>query len=67
MKIISFVFVLVLFGCKEKVYEKPWVVYDKGPIIGCADYCFYLYHSSNNHKQSFSDRCDKYSVGDTIR
>lgn len=67
MKIISLVLLLVLFGCKEKVYEKPWVVYEKRPRIGYVDYCCYWYRSSNNHKHAFSDRCDKYSVGDTIR
>lgn len=67
MKALIFGIMLVLFGCKEKVNEKPWVIYQKGFLLGHVDKCSYRYYSANGGNELFFDKCDKYHVGDTIR
>lgn len=74
-KIILFLMVS-LVGCgidlEQTKYEKPFVIIGKTSLRTSINekyipFCEFKFECNRGYRRSFDDRCDKYSVGDTIR
>jgi hypothetical protein len=62
---------IVLTSCAESVQTnpvpiKPFIITGRAFTFSNRDICTYHYHDKNGNKFSFSDRTDKYEIGDTL-
>ena len=65
---IFYILLIVLVGCTNYKYEKPFIIIDKQPMYEKAVFnTYYKYQDKYGNKTYFYDSSYKYNIGDTIK